>query len=62
MIFVFQFVKMVYHIYLHIEEYLHLWDKANLFMMYDPLRVLLNSVTRILLRTSASMFISDFGL
>ena len=43
-IFVFQFVNMVYHIYLHIEEYLHPWDKANLFMMYDLLRVLLNSV------------------
>ena len=37
MVFIFQFVNMVYHIDLlmYIEESLHLWDKPHLIMVYN---------------------------
>ena len=46
MVFIFQFVNVVYHIdrFAHIEESLHPWDKAHLVMMYDLFNMLLNSV------------------
>ena len=44
--FIFQFVNVVYHIdwFVDIEESLHAWDKAYLFMMYDLFNMLLDSV------------------
>ena len=46
MVFIFQFVNVVYHIdwFVHIEESLHPWDKPQLIMVYDPFNVLLDSV------------------
>ena len=46
MVFIFQFVNMVYHIgwFAHIEESLHPWNKPNLIMVYELFDVLLNSV------------------
>ena len=37
MVFIFQFVNVVYHIdwFADIEESLHSWDKAHLVMVYD---------------------------
>ena len=45
MIFIFQFVNMVYYIdwFADIEESLHPWDKAHLVMVYDLFNVLLDS-------------------
>ena len=64
MVFIFQFVNMVYHIdwFAYIEESLHPWNKPHLIMVYEIFDVLLNSFTKILLRIFASMFISDIGL
>ena len=65
MVFIFQFVNVVYYIdwFVDVEESLHPWDKAHLVMMYDLFNILLDSVfDRILLRIFASMFISDIGL
>ena len=44
MVFIFQFVNMVYHIdwFVYFEESLHPWDKAHLIMMYDPFNVWLD--------------------
>ena len=41
-----QFVNVVYYIdwFVDIEESLHAWDKAYLFMMYDLFNMLLDSV------------------
>ena len=46
MVFIFQFINMVYHIdlFVYIEESLHPWNKPNLNMVYELLNVLLNSV------------------
>ena len=46
MAFIFQFVNVVYHIYLfaNIEESMHPWDKAHLVMMYYLFNMLLDSV------------------
>ena len=46
MVFIFQFVNVVYHIdcFADIKESLHPWDKAHLVMMYDLLNMLLDSV------------------
>ena len=46
MVFIFQIVNVVYHIYwfANIEESLHPWNKAHLVMIYDLLNMLLNSV------------------
>ena len=44
MVFILQFVNMVYHIdwFAYIEESLHSWDKPHLIMVYDPFNVLLD--------------------
>ena len=46
MVFIFQFVNVVYHIdlFAYIEESLHSWNKPNLIMVYELFGVLLNSV------------------
>ena len=47
MVFIFQFVNMVYHIdwFAYIEESLYIsWNKFNFIMVYDLSNVLLNSV------------------
>ena len=46
MVFIFQFVNMVYHIdwFAYIEESLHPWNKPNLIMVFELFDVLLNSV------------------
>ena len=64
MVFIFQFVNMVYYIewFEYIEESLHPWNKPNFINMYEGFVVLLNSVAKILLRIFTSMFISDIGL
>ena len=45
MVFLLQFVNMVYHIdwFVYIEESLHPWDKSHFIMVYDPYNVLLDS-------------------
>ena len=44
-VFIFQFVNMVYHIDVaNIEESLYLWNKACLVMMYDRFNMLLDFV------------------
>ena len=64
MIFIFQFVKVVYYIdcFVDIKESLHPWDKAHLVMMYDFLICFWILFARILLRVFASMFLTDIGL
>ena len=64
MVFIFQFVDIVYHTdwFAYIEESLHPWKKPNLTMVYEIFDVLLNLFAKILLRIFASMFISDIGL
>ena len=59
MVFIFQFVNVVYHIdwFVDIEESLHPWDKAHLVIM-----VYCILFARILLRIFAFMLISDIGL
>ena len=46
MVFIFQFVNVVYYIdlFADIKESLLSWDKAHLAMMYDLLNMLLDSV------------------
>ena len=46
MVFIFQFVNVVYHIdwFVNTEESLHPWDKAHLVMMYDLFNMLLDFV------------------
>ena len=43
MVFILQFVNVVYHTdgFADIEEHLHPWDKSLLIMMYNPFNVLL---------------------
>ena len=45
MVFIFQFVNVVYHIdsFANVEESLHPWDKAHLIMVCDLFNVLLDS-------------------
>ena len=45
MVFIFQFVNVMYYIdlFAYIEESLHPWDKAHLVMVYDLFNVLLDS-------------------
>ena len=64
MVFVIQSPTVVYDINLFVdtEKILHPWDRSYLIMIYNPLNVLLNSVTNILLMIFAPMFISDTGL
>ena len=46
MVFIFQFVDMVYHVdwFGYIEETLHFWDKYHLIMVFDPFNVQLGPV------------------
>ena len=46
MVFIFQFVNVVYNIdwFENIEVFLHTWDKTHLVMMYDVFNTLLDSV------------------
>jgi len=46
MVFIFQFVNMVYHIdwFAYIEESLHPWNKPNLIMVYELFDVLPSSI------------------
>ena len=46
MVFIFQFVNVLYHIdrFADIKESLHSWDKAHLVMVYDFFNMLLDSV------------------
>ena len=46
MVFIFQFVNVVYYIdrFVDIKESLHSWDKAHLVMMFYLLNMLLDSV------------------
>ena len=64
MVFIFQFVNIMYHIdwFANIEESLYPWDKVHLVMMYDLFNMLLDSVCYNFVRIFASMFISDIGL
>ena len=56
MIFIFQFVNMVFHIdwFVNSEESWHRWDKANLVMIYDLFNMMLDSV--------CSNFAEDFRI
>ena len=64
MVFIFQFVNMVYHIdwFVYIEEPLHLWNKPNLITVYELFDVLLNYVCLTFVEDFASMVICDTGL
>ena len=64
MVFILQFVNVVYHTdgFSDIEEPLHPWDKSHLIMMYNPFNVLLDVFASVLLRIFALMFISEIGL
>ena len=46
MVFIFQFVNMVYHIewFVYIKKSLHNWNKPNMITVYELFDVLLNSV------------------
>ena len=46
MVFILQFVNIVYHIdqFVYIEESLHSWNKPNLIMVHELFDVLLNSI------------------
>ena len=46
MVFIFQFVNMIYHIvwFMNIEGSLHPWNKAHLIILYDLFKMLLDSV------------------
>ena len=50
--FIFQLLNVVYYVdcFADIEESLHPWDKAHLVMMYDLFNMLLDSVSKILLK------------
>ena len=64
MVFILQFVNVVYHTdgFADIEEPLHPWDKSHLIVVYDLLKHCCNWFASILLRIFASMFISEIGL
>ena len=46
MVFILQFVNVVYHTdgFVDIQETLHPWDESHLIMMYNPFDVLLDVV------------------
>ena len=46
MVFIFQFVSMVYHTdwFVNIEESLYPWDKSHLIVLYNPFNVFLDSI------------------
>jgi len=64
MVFVLQFIDMMYHIdwFVDIEKSLHSWDESHLIMVYDLLIYCCIWIGSILLRIFTSVFISDIGL
>ena len=63
MVFIFQFVNMVYHIDLCVlKNPCHPWYKSHLIMVYDPFMYCWILFSRTLLRIFTSMFICDIGL
>ena len=64
MVFIFQFVNLVYYIdwFADMEESLHPWDKAHLVMVYDLFNMLLDSAFYNFVKDFCIMFISDIGL
>ena len=64
MVFILQFIDVVYHTYLSvgIEKSLHPWDKSHLIMVYDLIMYCWIPIASILLRIFVSIFISDIGL
>ena len=64
MVFIFQFVNMVYHIdwFVYIEESLHPWNKPNLIMCMSFLMCCWTLFASTLLKIFTSMLISDIGL
>ena len=64
MVFIFQFLNMVYPFdwFAYIEESLHSWNKPNLIMVYEIFECVAELFAKISLRIFASMFISDIGL
>ena len=64
MVFIFQFVNVVYHIdwFANIEESLHPWDRAHLIMMSDLFNMFLDSVCYNFVKDVSSLFISDIDL
>ena len=61
MIFICQFVNVMYHInwFVEIEKSLHPWAKSHLIMRYTSFNVCWNQFASILLRVFTSMFTSD---
>ena len=61
MIFILQFINVVYHIdwFLDLEKPLQLWNKFRLIMLYDPFNVLLYVLLVFYGGFFSSMFISD---
>ena len=64
MVFILQFVDVVYHSdwLMDTEKSLHPWDKSHLTMVYDPFNVLLDSICKYFLNIFVSIFIRDIGL
>ena len=64
MVFILQFVNMVYHIdgFAYIEDSLHSWDKPHLIIVYDTFNMLLDSVCYYFVEDFASLFIINIGL
>ena len=64
MVFIFEFVTMVYYIdwFAYIEVSLRSWNKPNLIMVCELFDVLLILFAKILLRIFTSIFICDIGL
>ena len=60
MVFILQFVNIVYHIdwFAYIEESLHSWDKPHLIMVYDPFNVLLDSICDDFLHLCSSVILA----
>ena len=58
MVFIFQFVSMVYHIdwFVYIEEYMPPWDKAHLIMIHDFLMCCWILFARIFFRIFTSIY------
>ena len=64
MIFICQFLNVMYHIdwFVEIEKSLPPWAKSHLIMRYNSFNVCWNQFASILLRVFASMFTSDMTL
>ena len=64
MFFFFQFIYMMDYIdgFAYVEPALYLWNEAHLIIIDNFANVFLEWFARILLRISASMFMSEIGL